>query len=82
MSIIPAVYLLLTVHYVYSVVYHPWAVHFYSFFEEKVLQLQISKKFNANYESAVTGIASFLDEQWAFFHEPWTLTVQSVIGVC
>ena len=54
-SLLEAVYMLVAIHYVYNVVYHPRAVHFYNFFEEKVLQLHPSKKFNANYESTVTG---------------------------
>ncbi len=47
-----ALYLLLAVHYVYNVVYHPRALHF-NLIEEKV---QTQNKFNANYESTVTGI--------------------------
>lgn len=61
-SLPEAVYQLLAVHYVYNVVYHSRALHFFNFFEEKVLKLQTSKKFNANYEIAITGIESFLGD--------------------
>ena len=60
-SLCEAVYLLLAVHYVFNVVYHPRAVYFFNFFEEKILKVQTSKKFNANYESSITGIETFLD---------------------
>ena len=47
-SLYEAMYMLIAVHYVYNVIYHSRAVHFFNFLEEKVLELNTSSKFNAN----------------------------------
>ena len=56
-------FVLIAVHYVYKVVYHPRVRNFFLFFEENLLKLRSidrSSK-NANYELVVTGIESFIN---------------------
>jgi hypothetical protein len=59
-----AIFVLIAIHYVYNVTYHPRARNFFLFFEEKVLELPSvdrSSK-NAAYSTTVTGIESFLQD--------------------
>lgn len=62
-SLFDAIYALVAVHYVYNVVYHSRVRNLFLFLEEKMLKLTSiyrSSK-NANYETVVTGIESFLN---------------------